>query len=74
MTPANLPFPERELKALELWHEQAAAVWKIDTKMHADHLFRAETCRVALAAHAALRERFLEQEMVVRALRAEHVV
>jgi len=74
MTPPNAPFPERELRALELWHEQAAAVWKVDTKMQADHLFRAETCRVALAAHLELRERFLEQEMIVRALRAEHVV
>jgi hypothetical protein len=67
------PFPEAELKALVLWHEQAAAVWKADTKMQRDHLRRAKAVQDALAGHEALRTRFLEQSMTVRALQAENV-
>lgn len=68
---AYAPFPEIELRALVLWHEQAAAVWKADSNMHAEHVKRAQSCRNALTGHEALRERFLEQSMTVRALRAQ---
>jgi hypothetical protein len=68
--PSYSPFPESELKALAFWHDQAAAVWKVDSKMHDSHLRCAAACRNALAAHDALRERFLEQSMKVRALQS----
>ncbi len=68
--PAYQPFPETALAALAFWHDQAAAVWKVDTKMHHEHTFRAATARDALAAHLALRDRFLEQSMRVRELEA----
>lgn len=68
--PDYSPFPEREMAALAFWHEQAAAVWKVDSNMHREHLRRAADCRNAVAAHIALRERFLEQSMELRAEKA----
>ncbi len=67
MTDEYAPFPEREMSALAFWHEQAAAVWKADSAMQRDHLRRAQACRDALAGHEALRTRFLEQSMQLRA-------
>ena len=65
------PWPESEMKALVFWHEQAAAVWKVDSKMHAEHLRRAKACQDAIDCHDALRTRFLEQSMLVRSLQAK---
>jgi hypothetical protein len=70
MTEPYEPFPEAELRALACWHEQVAATWKANSKMEADHIRRSAACRNALAAHNALRDRFLEQSMLVRALQS----
>lgn len=56
------PFPERDLEIVAQYHEEEAAglwrgTWAGDVHAHA-----AKTCRDALAAHLALRERFLLAE------------
>lgn len=63
------PFPERELASLAEYHDEVAT--KIQSTFVAGlHTDRANACRNALAAHNALRDRFLEQSMQVRALQS----
>lgn len=59
------PFPERELTQLAELFEYTAAHTK--GYFHGISLDRAKVCRDALAGHAALRERFLEQTTEMRA-------
>ncbi len=69
MTDDCVPFPYRELAALATYHDEVAA--KMDSSFLAGlHIDRASACRNALAAHAGLNERFLEQSMRVRELEA----
>ena len=64
------PFPERELKLLIAHYDEIGA--KVRPGNLREYLTRQSAMlNDALAAHLALRERFLEQSMTVRRLEAE---
>lgn len=65
------PFPTDALGIVAQYHDDSAHVWKPGTKAHWTHLNAAKVCRDAVAAHDALRDRFLEQTMLVRELEAK---
>ncbi len=64
------PFPEQSISALATYHDDVAK--GIQSVFLAGlHTDRATACRSALTAHSELRDRFLEQEMLVRKLKAD---
>ena len=63
------PFPEAELRRLADEYESTAK--QVGPKMQELYLGRAAMLRAALDQHTQLRERFLEQSMLVRELEAK---
>lgn len=61
------PFPEQELEDVAKYHDDAASIWGEGSWAHRTHTLSAKICRDALAAHLALRERFLLAETERRA-------
>lgn len=59
------PFPEQQLIALAEWHEQMAAAAKLSSTRDSN-TNAAKTCREAVAAHVAVRERCLIAETQYR--------
>jgi hypothetical protein len=64
------PFPEAELMMLAQYHDDRAEMLNLYAAGFERE--RAKICRDAIAGHEALRTRFLEQSMLVRALQSEH--
>jgi exopolyphosphatase/pppGpp-phosphohydrolase len=71
--PTYSPFPELELTQLAAFHDSVAKHHPERSYLRAMHEDRATVCRNAVAAHDALRTRFLEQSMLVRALQSVEV-